>query len=264
MEYYPGVLILTTNRVGEFDEAFRSRIHISLYYPKLDHASTSKIWDMNIARIKNSGVNIDIEEDEIRQFSEQHWIDTEDKPSRRWNGRQIKNAFQTALALANWDYHDDAKRGRALKRPLLRAKHFERVAKTSAHFDDYISDIHGIDLDDTYGVLAAREEVRKDTYPGTIAARSRTQDTSGRSKKPTIGRRAIGRRGKRPVQRNEEDDEEEILDDGSDVDDEDEVRKLELKLELAKLKSQRGTVARGKVPLPAKDEEDSELEEETW
>lgn len=31
MEYYTGLLFLTTNRVGSFDEAFKSRIHISLY-----------------------------------------------------------------------------------------------------------------------------------------------------------------------------------------------------------------------------------------
>jgi len=36
LEYYTGILFLTTNRVGTFDEAFRSRIHMWLYYPPLD------------------------------------------------------------------------------------------------------------------------------------------------------------------------------------------------------------------------------------
>ena len=31
MEYYKGLLFLTTNRVGTFDEAFKSRVHISLF-----------------------------------------------------------------------------------------------------------------------------------------------------------------------------------------------------------------------------------------
>lgn len=35
LEYFTGMLFLTTNRVGAFDEAFKSRIHISLYYPPL-------------------------------------------------------------------------------------------------------------------------------------------------------------------------------------------------------------------------------------
>ncbi|OOF92561.1 hypothetical protein ASPCADRAFT_153252, partial [Aspergillus carbonarius ITEM 5010] len=37
MDYYEGVLFLTTNRVGDFDEASTSRIHVCLYYPELSH-----------------------------------------------------------------------------------------------------------------------------------------------------------------------------------------------------------------------------------
>lgn len=32
LEYYNGLLFLTTNRVGSIDQAFKSRIHLSLYY----------------------------------------------------------------------------------------------------------------------------------------------------------------------------------------------------------------------------------------
>lgn len=35
LEYYNGLLFLTTNRVGTIDEAFKSRIHLSLYYVSL-------------------------------------------------------------------------------------------------------------------------------------------------------------------------------------------------------------------------------------
>lgn len=182
LEYYAGVIILTTNRVGEFDEAFRSRIHISLYYPKLDRLSTKQIWERNITRIKNSGLDIDIEEDKIRKFYERHWQENIDNPSRRWNGRQIKNAFQTALALANWDFHE-SQHASELERPFLKASHFIRVAETSAHFDDYIGDIHDMQEQDTYSVLAAREEVRKDTYqdtPPRLRMRERRYGRSGR------------------------------------------------------------------------------------
>ena len=33
LEYYSGLLFLTTNRVGTTDEAFRFRVHLILYYP---------------------------------------------------------------------------------------------------------------------------------------------------------------------------------------------------------------------------------------
>ena len=50
LEYYSGILFLTTNRVGAFDQAFRSRIHVSLFYPKTEEDATVKIWGMNFDR----------------------------------------------------------------------------------------------------------------------------------------------------------------------------------------------------------------------
>ncbi|KAK3368858.1 hypothetical protein B0T24DRAFT_533110, partial [Lasiosphaeria ovina] len=52
LEYYTGLLFLTTNRVGDFDEAFTSRIHVSLYYPQLDRDATLTIWRNNIEKVK--------------------------------------------------------------------------------------------------------------------------------------------------------------------------------------------------------------------
>jgi SpoVK/Ycf46/Vps4 family AAA+-type ATPase len=52
LEYYPGILFLTTNRVGSFDDAFRSRLHMTLYYPKLNLDQTLQIYEMNIRRVR--------------------------------------------------------------------------------------------------------------------------------------------------------------------------------------------------------------------
>lgn len=52
LEYYSGILILTTNRVGTFDEAIKSRVHCALYYPPLDEQNTFKIWQMNLAGLQ--------------------------------------------------------------------------------------------------------------------------------------------------------------------------------------------------------------------
>jgi hypothetical protein len=43
LEYFPGVIFLTTNQKTEFDEAVNSRA-ISLYYPPLSCKSKAKIW----------------------------------------------------------------------------------------------------------------------------------------------------------------------------------------------------------------------------
>ncbi|KAI9653671.1 MAG: hypothetical protein M1831_005699 [Alyxoria varia] len=44
LEYYQGIMFLTTNRVRDFDPAFQSRIHISLEYPDLNADSRRSVW----------------------------------------------------------------------------------------------------------------------------------------------------------------------------------------------------------------------------
>lgn len=171
MEYYSGILILTTNRIGEFDEAFSSRVHIKLYYPKLDRKSTLEIWKMNLKRIADSDLNIDVKEDDIRQFARKLWADSANKQTQRWNGRQIRNAFQSAIALAKWDYHENV--SVCGQRPCLSVQQFEVVAKTSAHFDAYISTMHGFDeVNDAWETIAQREHLRRNETPRRLTTRS--------------------------------------------------------------------------------------------
>jgi len=119
-----------------------------------------------MARVKISEMKIGIEEDQIRHFYEVLWLENEKYPTRQWNGRQIKNAFQTAIAMVHWEFNTLQEKSRP-PRPVLRARHFKRVGQTSAHFDDYIGSVYGIEEQDAYSVLAAREEVRKDNVPLT-------------------------------------------------------------------------------------------------
>ena len=235
--------------MGEFDEAFRSRIHVSLYYPKLDRDATLKIWERSLLRLRTSGLHLDFSEDDIRKFAERHWLDNVKTPSRHWNGRQIKNAFQTALALANWEFYE-GKQGQNLERPLLKAKHFDRVAKTSAHFDDYISDIYNIS-DDTFSVLAARDEIRKDTHPALSLGRADSQDFNHPSRRANPARRGAGARNAREQNRQTGGGSQDAK-----------VRQLELELELMKLKHGSGN-EEAEVQA-GRNKEEEEEEEDEW
>ncbi|KAL4972986.1 hypothetical protein BDW66DRAFT_154257 [Aspergillus desertorum] len=144
LEYFPGVIILTTNHVGEFDEAFRSRIHVCLYYPKLEKRETKEIWEKNIQRIKETKSG------------------TTDA-TLEWPPDQ--EHLSTAITLANWEFYDE-----------------KNVAQITAHFDDYISDIYGTLDEDTYAFLAARDALRVDENSAMFASRSRMQETSRVSK----------------------------------------------------------------------------------
>ena len=44
LEHYKGIFFLTTNRVGDFDEAVCSRIHLFLKYHNLEEWAKRKVW----------------------------------------------------------------------------------------------------------------------------------------------------------------------------------------------------------------------------
>lgn len=149
LEYYRGILILTTNRVGAFDEAFKSRIHLPLYYPVLNREQTLSIWRMNLARVRQrKHENITIDEKDIENFAEKHF-DYHSNRSGPWNGRQIRNAIQTAIAMAEYEAVDgmddweEVDNVQDVKKPHLKADHFMTVATASDQFDQYISDTIG-------------------------------------------------------------------------------------------------------------------------
>ncbi|KAE8380481.1 P-loop containing nucleoside triphosphate hydrolase protein [Aspergillus bertholletiae] len=70
LEYYEGILILTSNRVGTFDEAFISRIQLALHYPDLGPSQRYQIWQTFIDRLES--LNKDIDFDNLRENLDQH------------------------------------------------------------------------------------------------------------------------------------------------------------------------------------------------
>ncbi|KAK6221833.1 hypothetical protein QIS74_04705 [Colletotrichum tabaci] len=146
LEYYTGILFLTTNRVGDFDEAFTSRIHMSLYYPDLNQDKTLKIFEINLKLIAERFAlkerKIVIDQLGIGAFASQHFID---KPDARWNGRQIRNACQTALALAEFEAQGNSHR-KILKPDAvvqLTVDHFKTVRNAYLEFTDYMKLVYG-------------------------------------------------------------------------------------------------------------------------
>lgn len=93
---------------------------------------------MNIARTRENLKHVDIEEDEIMEFAEKQYKKAKKETTGRWNGRQIRNAFQTAIALAEWDLKIE----KTKTAKLTRAR-FEKVEKASREFDKYLKDTHG-------------------------------------------------------------------------------------------------------------------------
>lgn len=99
---------------------------------------------MNLDRLaKSKNKTLEVEGEEIYRYAKRHYRSLHKQGKTTWNGRQIKNAFQTAIALAEFDA---ANRERDLERtrtPVLRLEHFQIVARASEDFDDYLFRVHG-------------------------------------------------------------------------------------------------------------------------
>ena len=87
LEYYEGVLILTTNRTGNIDPAFESRIDILLTYSELSKEARRQIWANFVKRLPANSVNLTD-------------ADLDNLSERNINGRQIKSAIKTASIMA--------------------------------------------------------------------------------------------------------------------------------------------------------------------
>ncbi|KAI8630080.1 hypothetical protein F5Y19DRAFT_431078 [Xylariaceae sp. FL1651] len=167
LEYYSGILFLTTNRVGHIDRAFKSRIHLSLLYKKLNRERTIQIWDNNISRIQkefnDEGKKIDLRRLEILDFAKKHYKELRDSDDLIvWNGRQIRNAFQTAIAIAAYDANNNSSGGVEAV-PVVGASQFQMVARSARQFDSYLKQVkthHDTDL-------AKMDEERDDDFTST-------------------------------------------------------------------------------------------------
>ena len=125
LEYFQGILFLTTNRVETFDAAFVSRIHLSLRFQNLTTKAKRTVWKLFIDRVKNhEGI-------EVGAISEQ---DLNDLSRREVNGRQIKNLVRAAQALA---VHEDVPLGMVhIKRVIDVAESFEMDLKGGTGYSD--------------------------------------------------------------------------------------------------------------------------------
>ncbi|TVY52346.1 hypothetical protein LCER1_G005613 [Lachnellula cervina] len=125
LEYFQGILFLTTNRVETFDDAFQSRIHIALRYGELSAKAKKSVFKMFIERVRV------LEGVETMPFTEE---DLSTLSRNNLNGRQIKNTIRTAQALAV--NNNEPLSMSHIKRVLDVSNAFDRDLKGGPGFED--------------------------------------------------------------------------------------------------------------------------------
>ncbi|KAI2642294.1 hypothetical protein GGS21DRAFT_501824 [Xylaria nigripes] len=120
LEYYKGIMFLTTNQIAEFDVAIPSRIHVAIKYESLRSDQMEAIFRGFLDSLNKQNLVEDYQE--IRE-----WL-REDVFSEGLDGRQIRNIVTTALDLA----HADMKNGRG--RNKLEKSHLKRAFNNTKNF----------------------------------------------------------------------------------------------------------------------------------
>ncbi|KAF5679674.1 TOB3 (member of AAA-ATPase family) [Fusarium circinatum] len=133
-EYFKGLLFLTTNRVGQIDDAFISRVHVAIGYQALDEETRRKIWSGFFRKlVRERAGKVQIAPDAKK------WVlDTAGETSL--NGRDIRNALQTAITLAEFESEEDPDYDASLVTVVTKA-HFQKVLEMCNRFRSYVTSI---------------------------------------------------------------------------------------------------------------------------
>jgi AAA+ superfamily predicted ATPase len=108
-------MFLTTNRIEQFDPAFKSRIHLTLKYHRLSAKDRRDLWRTFI--LAGSQDNQVASDDELLDEVSSHDL----------NGREIRNIVRTAYAIA------------LSKGSKLTAQHLRTTLKVMAAFEGHAS-----------------------------------------------------------------------------------------------------------------------------
>jgi SpoVK/Ycf46/Vps4 family AAA+-type ATPase len=100
IEYFRGIIFLTTNLYDTIDTAFRSRVNIHLLFNPLPPASRMVLWSKFLERLPAMKGRVesparDLEEDDLKELA-------------KWelNGREIKNAIKTVKSWCDAKEYD--------------------------------------------------------------------------------------------------------------------------------------------------------------
>lgn len=149
LEWYPGLIFMTTNALEKFDAGILDRIHIKLRYPGLSEPYTEKIFNYHFEKINQAnrdmqGLSMDKRDSATMRYAVskenmaaiQQWRKDQHLKARLagshdwWNGRQIRVAFQMAAALARQEMLENDGWTAQIKK-----SHFESIAELNDAFN---------------------------------------------------------------------------------------------------------------------------------
>lgn len=118
LEYFSGIVFLTTNRLASFDHAMKSRIHLALSYDAPGKELRRQLWRQSLSNVpseeRNSLDDLDVVAEKLAE--------------RNLNGREIYNTLNTARTIARF------------KKTELQVSHIESVLNVKFAFEQRLKD----------------------------------------------------------------------------------------------------------------------------
>lgn len=133
LDYYQGIMFLTTNQIAHFDIAIPSRIHVAIQYESLKPPQMEAIFKGFIEPLEN--------ENKVEDYEDiLDWL-KEDVYPIGFDGRQIRNIITTALGLARAEAKLRNGKGKLSKKHLKSVINRVRLFKNdfTLQYDRYIS-----------------------------------------------------------------------------------------------------------------------------
>ncbi|UPK96024.1 hypothetical protein LCI18_006959 [Fusarium solani-melongenae] len=154
MEYFPGLLFLTSNGIGLFDEAVMSRIHLAVQYERPTDAERTEIWRKLFDKLEQdqesssessqSGGSAIKPTIVVRSTARDVVLSKEQYPTNlKLNGRDIRNLLLSAISLARHRSLKEAVDGKPPTNIEVMAKDLEAVLKNKEHFNDHYKEATG-------------------------------------------------------------------------------------------------------------------------
>jgi hypothetical protein len=150
LEYFNGVLFLTTNRISTMDDAFQSRIQLAIHYKKLEDTTRDTVW-RNLIKSKFTSYEEDLVTESIDDArkvalrasmadAQAEILASIDVLAHHdLNGRQIRNSLNVAEGLA---FADSQETGQMRLRHITQSIHmalefqgFFKMARAKAQLD---------------------------------------------------------------------------------------------------------------------------------
>ncbi|KAI0450359.1 P-loop containing nucleoside triphosphate hydrolase protein [Xylaria acuta] len=112
LEYFSGIIFLTTNRVETFDWAMKSRIHLALGFTPPGTSVRRQMWRQALGAVPADELGIGDMDEAVKILAD-----------RNLNGREIYNTLNTARTIAKFE------------RKKLLLEHMQKVLKVRDSFD---------------------------------------------------------------------------------------------------------------------------------